>query len=73
MRLLYVMQADGRNARVVTNSVDLKGAPAGAPDGSFFVYSGPDIGTTFAVKAVTAEAAPHPSPPPDPDSGGLDI
>jgi Tol biopolymer transport system component len=60
--LLYVMQADGTNARVVTNSLDLQGAPAWAPDGSFVVYSGPDIGTTFAVKAVTAEAAAHPFP-----------
>ena len=36
--------------------------PAWAPDGSIVVYSGPDIGTTFSVKAVTAEAAPHPLP-----------
>jgi Tol biopolymer transport system component len=102
--LLYVMQADGANARVVTDSLDLQGAPAWAPDGqsitsaandhgvphlyrvpvdgrspvpfvpeysvdpawapdgSFVVYSGPDIGTTFAVKAVTAEARAHPFP-----------
>ena len=33
--------------------------PAWAPDGRFVVYSGPDIGTRFSVKAVTAEAAPH--------------
>jgi Tol biopolymer transport system component len=26
------------------------------------VYSGPDIGTTFSVKAVTAEGVPHPLP-----------
>src|SRR2546429_6578417 len=26
------------------------------------LYSGPDIGTTFSVKAVTAEAAAHPLP-----------
>jgi Tol biopolymer transport system component len=99
--LLYVMQADGTNARIVADSLDLQGAPAWvpdgqsitsaaddhgvphlfrvpldgrfpvpfvqeysvdpawAPDGSFVVYSGPDIGTTFAVKAVTAEAAAH--------------
>ena len=37
--------------------------PAWAPDGRFVVYSGPDIGTTFSVKAATAEAAPHPLPP----------
>jgi Tol biopolymer transport system component len=100
--LLYVMQADGSNARIVTDSLALQGSPAWAPDGKsitsaaddhgaphlfrvpldghsptafvqeysvdpawspdgrFVVYSGPDIGTTFSVKAVTAEAAVHP-------------
>ena len=103
--LLYVMQADGTDARVVADSLDLQGAPAWAPDGQsittaaddhgvphlfrvpmdgrspasfvheysvdpawapdgrFVVYSGPDIGTTFSVKAVTAEAAPRTLPP----------
>jgi Tol biopolymer transport system component len=102
--LLYVMQADGTNARIVSHSLDLLDVPAWAPDGRsitsavndhgiphlfrvpingdspaafvheysldpawapdgrFVVYSGPDIGTTFSVKAVTAEAAPHPLP-----------
>jgi Tol biopolymer transport system component len=102
--LLYVMQADGTNARIVTDSLDLQGAPAWAPDGQsitsaaddhgvphlfrvpvdgrspalfvqdysvdpawapdgrFVIYSGPDIGTTFSVKAVTAEAAAHALP-----------
>lgn len=102
--LLYVMQADGANARILADSLDLQGAPAWAPDGQtitsaaddhgvphlfrvpvdgrspalfvqeystdpawapdgrFVVYSGPDIGTTFSVKAVTAEAAAHPLP-----------
>ena len=102
--LLYVMQADGTNARMVTDSLDLQGAPAWssdgqsitlaagdhgvphlfrvpmdgrspasfvreysldpawAPDGSLLLYSGPDIGTTFSVKAVTADAAPHALP-----------
>jgi Tol biopolymer transport system component len=36
--------------------------PAWAPDGRFVVYSGPDIGTTFSVKAVTTDAAAHPLP-----------
>jgi Tol biopolymer transport system component len=100
--LLYVMQADGTNARIVAGSLDLQGAPAWAPDGQsitaaaidhgvphlfrvpidgqppapfvqeysvdptwapnggFVVYSGPDIGTTFSVKAATAAAAEHP-------------
>ena len=102
--LLYVMQADGTNARIVTDSLDLQGAPAWesdgksittaandhgvphlfrvpldgrsptvfvqeysvdpvwSPDGSFVVYSGPDIGTTFSVKAVTAQGTAHPLP-----------
>ena len=99
--LLCAMQADGMNARVVADSLDLQGEPAWAPDGqsitsaandhgvphlfrvpinggspspfvgeysvdpawapdgSIVVYSGPDIGTIFSVKAVTAAAAPH--------------
>jgi Tol biopolymer transport system component len=101
---LYVMEADGTNARIVTDSLDLQGAiawapdgqsitsaaidhglphifrvpvnggsptsfvekystdPAWAPDGSIAVYSGPDIGTTFSVKAVSTDATPHPLP-----------
>jgi DNA-binding winged helix-turn-helix (wHTH) protein len=31
--VLYVMQADGTNARIVTDSLDLQGDPAWAPDG----------------------------------------
>ncbi len=103
--LLYVMQADGTNARMVADSLELQGAPAWAPDGQsitsaaadhgvprlfrvpvdgrpptllvkeysvdptwapdgrFVVYSGPDIGTTFAVKGATAEAAEYSLPP----------
>ena len=102
--LLYVMQTDGTNARIVADSLDLQGAPAWtpdgqaitsaaddhgvphlfrvpldghppvlfvqeysvgpawAPDGRFVVYSGPDIGTTFFVKAVTADGAAYPVP-----------
>jgi Tol biopolymer transport system component len=104
-KLLYLMQADGSNARIVADSLDLQGAPAWAPDGQsittaandrgaphlfrvpidgrsptvfapdysldpawspdgrFVVYTGPDIGTTLAVKAVTPEATPHLLPP----------
>jgi Tol biopolymer transport system component len=99
--LLYAMQADGAKVRIVTDSLDLQGAPAWAPDGQsitsaaddhgvphlfrvpvdgrsptvmvqeysidptwvpdgrFVVYSGPDIGTTFSVKAVTPDSVPH--------------
>jgi Tol biopolymer transport system component len=102
--VLYAMQADGTNARIVADSLALRGAPAWAPDGQsilsaveergvprlfrvpldgrpaapfvreysvdpawapdgqLVVYSGPDVGTTFSVKAVTALAAAHPLP-----------
>jgi Tol biopolymer transport system component len=36
--------------------------PIWAPDGRFLLYSGPDIGTTFSVKALTPESAPQPLP-----------
>lgn len=96
------MQADGTNARSLTDALDLQGTPAWAPDGQsitsaaldqgvphlfripldgrptvpflreysldplwspdgrFVIYSGPDIGTTFPVKAATSKAASYP-------------
>lgn len=102
--LLYVMDADGTNARVVTESLHLEGTPVWAPDGKsitsvvqdqelrhlfrvpldgappsvlvhdysvdpawepnggFVVYSGPDIGTTFSLKAAAPDGTPHPLP-----------
>ena len=102
--LLRVMQTDGTNVRIASDSLDLEGDPAWAPDdqsiisaannhgvpnlfripldgpsptifvqeysldpawapdGRYVVYSGPDIGTTFSLKAVTVEALPHPLP-----------
>jgi Tol biopolymer transport system component len=102
---LYVMQSDGTNAHIVTDSLDLQGNPAWtpdgqsittaandrgvprifrvpingraptalvqeysvdptwSPDGNFVVFSGPDVGTTFSMKAVTPQAAPHALPP----------
>jgi Tol biopolymer transport system component len=103
--LLYLMQPDGTNARIVADSLDLEGDPAWAPDGRsittaandhgvphlfqlpidgrsptafvqeysvdpawspdgrFVLFSGPDVGTTFSVKAVAPDAAAHPLPP----------
>ena len=57
---LFRVPIDGRPPTpfVQEYSVD----PAWSPDGRLVVYSGPDIGTTFSVKAVTAQAAPHPLP-----------
>jgi Tol biopolymer transport system component len=110
--LLYAMQADGLNARIVADSLDLQGAPAWArdgksitsaavdhgvphlfripvdgrsptpivrdysvdpawaPDGAFAVYSGPDIGTTFSLQAVTAEGKSQRMPPLTQTRGG---
>lgn len=36
--------------------------PIWAPDGHFVAYSGPDIGTTFSVKAATPQGAAYPLP-----------
>jgi Tol biopolymer transport system component len=57
---LFRVTLDGRSPTlfVPQYSVD----PAWAPDGHFVVYSGPDIGTTFSLKAVTAEARAYALP-----------
>ena len=57
---LYRVPVDGSQPApfIREYSVD----PAWAPDGRFVLYSGPDIGTTFSVKAVTAEATAYPMP-----------
>lgn len=36
--------------------------PVWAPDGRFVVFSGPDIGTTFPVKAMRADGSAYPLP-----------
>ena len=103
--LLYVIESDGANPRIVTDSLDLQGDPAWdpdgkavitaaveqgaprlfraplsggppvsfvsehasdpawAPDGSFVLFSGPDIGTTFSVKAVKSDGSTLALPP----------
>ena len=102
--VLYVVQNDGMNPRLIANSLNLLGDPAWSPDGqsiasavvesgvphlyripvnggspaplvqrysldpawtpdgNFLLYSGPDIGTTFSLAAVTAQSAAHPLP-----------
>jgi Tol biopolymer transport system component len=42
--LLYVMQTDGTNARIVTDSLHLQGAPAWAPDGQSITTAADDHG-----------------------------
>ena len=102
--MLYVMQADGTNARVIADALELRGSPAWTPDGrsitsaandhgvphlfevpldgsspsvllrdysvdpawqptgGFVVYSGPDIGTTFSVKAAAPDGLAYSLP-----------
>jgi len=36
--------------------------PTWSPNGAFLVYSGADVGTTFSVKAVSADGSPHELP-----------
>jgi Tol biopolymer transport system component len=55
---LFRVPLDGRPPSVFVQEYSVD--PAWSPDGRFLVYSGPDIGTTFPVKAVTADAAPAP-------------
>ena len=43
--LLYVMQADGTNARVMADSLDLQGNPAWSPDGRSITSAALDHGT----------------------------
>jgi Tol biopolymer transport system component len=57
---LFRVPVDGRSPAVFVQEYSVD--PAWAPDGRFVVYSGPDIGATFSVKAVTAEAAAHSLP-----------
>ena len=38
------------------------GAPVWSPDGSFLVYAGPQVGTSFRLQAMTNEGHPHSIP-----------
>jgi Tol biopolymer transport system component len=37
--------------------------PIWSPDGQFLLYSGPDVGGTFALRAAAADGRPYPLPP----------
>ncbi len=57
---LFRVPVDGGSPSVLVQEYSVD--PAWAPDGRFVVYSGPEIGTTSLVKAVTPEAAAYPVP-----------
>src|SRR5664279_5705704 len=48
--LLYVMQQDGTNARIVADSIELQGAPAWAPDGQSIISGANDHGVTHPMR-----------------------
>jgi Tol biopolymer transport system component len=54
---LFRVPIDGRTPNPFLRDYSID--PTWSPDGRFVVYSGPDIGSTFSLKAVTAESAPH--------------
>jgi Tol biopolymer transport system component len=56
--LLYVMQADGTNARIVADSLDLQGAPAWAPDGRSITSAADDHGVVHLFRVPTGGGAP---------------
>jgi Tol biopolymer transport system component len=58
---LFRIPLDGQPPSPLTADYSLN--PAWSPDSQFVVYSGPDIGTTFSVKAVTSNATTHALPP----------
>jgi Tol biopolymer transport system component len=57
---LFRVPVDGRSPALFVQEYSVD--PVWAPDGRFVIYSGPDIGTTFSVKAVTTEAVARPLP-----------
>jgi Tol biopolymer transport system component len=57
---LFRIPLDGHPPAVFVDEYSVD--PAWAPDGRYVLYSGPDIGTTFSVKAVSDVAAAHPLP-----------
>jgi serine/threonine protein kinase/dipeptidyl aminopeptidase/acylaminoacyl peptidase len=58
--LLYVMQADGTNARIVADSLDLQGAPAWAPDGQSITSAANDGGVPHLFRVPLDGRSPAP-------------
>ena len=55
---LHVMQADGTNARIVADSLDLRGSPAWAPDGQSITSAAEDHGVPHLYRVTLDGRAP---------------
>ncbi len=55
---LYSVPVDGRPPTVFVQEYSID--PVWSPDGRLVIYTGPDIGTTFSVKAVKADGTAQP-------------
>jgi Tol biopolymer transport system component len=58
--LLYVAQIDGANARIVSDSLDLQGTPAWAPDGQSITMAADDHGVPHLFRVPLDGRAPAP-------------
>ena len=58
--LLYMMQADGTNARIVTDSLNLQGAPAWTPDGQSITSADDDHGVPHLFRVPLDGRSPTP-------------
>jgi Tol biopolymer transport system component/DNA-binding winged helix-turn-helix (wHTH) protein len=56
--LLYIMQADGTNARIVADSLHLRGAPAWAPDGQSITSAADDHGVPHLFRVPVDGRSP---------------
>jgi Tol biopolymer transport system component len=57
---LYVIQADGTNARSVADLLDLQGAPAWAPDGQSIIVAANDQGVPHLFRVPVDGGSPTP-------------
>jgi Tol biopolymer transport system component len=58
--VLYAVQADGTNARVVTDALDLEGSPAWSPDGQSITSAANDHGTPHLFRVPIDGRSPAP-------------
>jgi Tol biopolymer transport system component len=57
---LVTIPLDGGTPLTLVSEYSLD--PVWSPDGQFLLYSGPDVGTTFALRAIGPDGRPYPLP-----------